>query len=222
MIKKTGDKTVAVIVEPVQGEGGVYVAEKRFIRELSTFCRRRKILLIFDEIQTGFGRCGKMFAFEIYGVIPDVLTLAKSAGGGLPLGITVIRKGLEKFLPAGSHGSTFGGNPVSVAAGLAHASQINGKVLARVKSTGKFFIGHLEKLREKYPAIREIRGVGLMIAVEFVKPVAREVSVFFLKNKILVNACKENIIRFLPPFTIGKNDIIKLVKTLEIFLKKEV
>ncbi len=218
--KKAGKRTVAVIIEPVQGEGGVYVAEREFLKKLSDFCRRKKILLVFDEIQTGFGRCGEMFAFKSYGVKPDVLTLAKSAGGGLPLGITVIRKGLEKFLPPGSHGSTFGGNPLSVAAGLAAATQIDGNLLGRVRKLGGLFTSELGKLREKYAAVKEVRGMGLMVAVEFSKPIAGDAFAYLLKRKILSNACKDSIVRFLPPFTVSESDIRKVVGVLEDFLRR--
>jgi len=193
--KLLAQNTVAVIIEPVQGEGGVHPAEKSFLKALRKLCSKKNLLLILDEIQTGFGRCGSTFAFQLYGIKPDILTLAKAAGGGLPLGVTVLRAGLEKYLPAGSHGSTFGGNPVSVAAGLATLEQINGKMLKRINRLGGFFINALEKLKSKNGVIEEVRGLGLMLGVKLKKPVAPVIARYLFERGILANACKPDVLR---------------------------
>ncbi|MFH1352352.1 MAG: acetylornithine/succinylornithine family transaminase [bacterium] len=218
--KLIGKSTVAVIIEPVQGEGGVYPAEKSFLKELRELCTRKNLLLILDEIQTGFGRCGSAFAFQSYGIKPDILTLAKAAGGGLPLGVTVLRAGLEKYLPAGSHGSTFGGNPVSCAAGLATLGQIDGKMLKRVNRLGAFFTAALEKLKKESRVIKEVRGRGLMLGVELKKSIASDIARKLLKRGILVNDCKPDIVRFLPPFTVSEKDILFVVGNISESLKK--
>jgi len=212
--------TVAVIIEPVQGEGGVHPAEKSFLKELKTLCARKKLLLILDEIQTGFGRCGSAFAFQSYGVRPDILTLAKAAGGGFPLGVTLLRNGLEKYLPAGSHGSTFGGNPVACAAGLVTLGQIDGRMLKRVKKLGAFFTAALEKLKKENRVIKEVRGPGLMLGVELRKKIAPDIVSALLARGILANACKPDVLRFLPPFIAGEKDILLVVKNISEILKK--
>jgi len=216
--KLIGSRTAAILVEPVQGEGGVYPADKRFLAGLKTLCAKHKLFLIFDEIQTGFGRTGTLFAFQKHGVKPDILTLAKAAGGGLPLGITILGRGLEKYFPYGSHGSTFGGNPLSVVAGLATLKAIDGKMLKRVNSLGNFFMESLSKLAGSFDVIRQIRGEGLMIGVEFKKPVAKELAAHLFKKGVLANACKDNILRFLPPFIIEKIDIKFVLREITGFL----
>lgn len=209
--KLIGKSTVAVIIEPVQGEGGVHPADKSFLKALRELCRKKNLLLILDEIQTGFGRCGNTFAFQLYGIKPDILTLAKAAGGGLPLGVTILREGLEKYLPVGSHGSTFGGNPVSVAAGLATLEQINSKMLKRINRLGGFFTAALKKLKSKNGVIEEVRGHGLMIGVKLKRPVAPDIARYLFKRGILVNACKPDVLRFLPPFIVSEKDILFVV-----------
>ena len=217
--KKIGPRTAAIIVEPVQGEGGVYPADGKFMKSLKKICRKNKLILIFDEIQTGFGRTGEIFAFSHFGVRPDIMTLAKAAGGGLPLGVTVIGSGLEKYLPYGSHGSTFGGNPVSVASGMAAFRLLNGRMLKKIRKLSGILERELKKTADKYPAVREVRILGLMAAMEFRKSYAAEAADYFLREGILVNACKEDVVRFLPPFVIKEEDILRVTRLLDCFLK---
>jgi len=219
--KLISPRTAAVLVEPVQGEGGVYPAEKTFLRDLKKLCLKHKLFLIFDEIQTGFGRTGSLFAFQKYGVRPHILTLAKAAGGGLPLGVTVLGAGLEKYFTYGSHGSTFGGNPLAVTAGLATLRTIDAKMLKRVSALGDHFMKSLSKLAPRFSLIKEIRGEGLMIGVEFKKAVAGDAVAYLFGKGILVNACKDNILRFLPPFIIRKGDVDLVVGELAGFLESE-
>jgi len=216
--KKIGRKTAAVIVEPVQGEGGVYPADKNFMGQLKKICLKKNLILIFDEIQTGFGRTGVLFAFKHYGVKPDIMTLAKAAGGGLPLGITVIGLKLEKHLPYGSHGSTFGGNPVSVAAGIASFKMLTGRMLNKVKGLSSFLSAELEKIKNKYGVIKEVRMLGLMAGIEFTRPIADETAEYFFKKGVLINACKSNIVRMMPPFIIDKKDILRVTDLFDCIL----
>ena len=218
--KLISPRTAAILVEPVQGEGGVYPADKRFLAGLKKLCAKHKLFLIFDEIQTGFGRTGSLFSFQKYGVKPDIMTLAKAAGGGLPLGITILGRGLERYFPYGSHGSTFGGNPLAVAAGFATLKSIDGKMLKRINALGDFFMKSLSELAERFGVISQIRGEGLMIGVEFKESVAKELSVYLFKKGILAIPCKDNILRFLPPFIIEKSDIKFVISEIAIFLEE--
>ncbi len=219
--KLIGPKTAAVLIEPVQGEGGVYPANKLFLAGLKKLCVKHKLFLIFDEIQTGFGRTGSLFSFQKYGVKPDIMTLAKAAGGGLPLGITILGRGLEKYFPYGSHGSTFGGNPLAVAAGLATLKALDAKMLKRINSLGDFFKDSLAELAGRFDVIRQIRGEGLMIGMEFKKPLAAEMAAHLFKKGILAIPCKDNILRFLPPYIIDKSDINLVVREMAGFLDRK-
>ncbi|MBU3955214.1 acetylornithine/succinylornithine family transaminase [bacterium] len=218
--KLIGPKTAAVLVEPIQGEGGVYPADKRFLQELKKLCVKYKLILIFDEIQTGFGRTGSLFSFQKSGVRPQILTLAKAAGGGLPLGITILDNALVKYFPYGSHGSTFGGNPLAVAAGFATLQSIDAKMLKRINALGDFLRKSLTELAGRFDVIRQIRGDGLMIGVEFKEAVAGEIVAYLFKKGILINACKENILRFLPPFIIDRSDIKFVINGIAEFLEE--
>ena len=215
MEKEIGSETCAIMVEPVQGEGGVRVASREFLRGLRRLCNKYKLLLIFDEIQSGMGRTGKMFAYQHYGVTPDILTMAKGVGGGLPLGVTIAKDGIAKLFGYGNHGSTFGGNPVSVAAGLSAVRLLNDKLLENVKVTGNYFTGRLNELKSKYPKrVKEVRGLGLIVGMEL-KEKGEEIVNRCFEEGILINCTQERVLRFLPPLTINNNDIDKLVNTLD-------
>src|SRR5512134_3451053 len=163
------DKTAAVMIEPVQGEGGIRPATPEFLKGLQALCRERGALLVFDEIQCGLGRTGKMFAFQHSGVVPDILTLAKPLAGGLPMGAILLREDLATHLHVGDHGSTFGGNPVAAAAALAVLGRLTAPGFVEgIAKKGDFLMRSLTKLRKRYPkAIAEVRGLGLMVGVEF-------------------------------------------------------
>lgn len=213
--KAIDSNTCAIMVEPVQGEGGVRVATGEFLRGLRRLCNKFKLLLIFDEIQSGMGRTEKMFAYQHYGIKPDILTLAKGVGGGLPLGATIAKDRIAKLFGYGNHGSTFGGNPVSVAAGLAAVKLLNGKLLNNVKVTGNYFMKRLNELKSKYPKrIKQVRGLGLMVGMEL-KEEGEEIVKKCLEQGILINCTQKRVLRFLPPLIINNNDIDKLVGTLD-------
>lgn len=209
------NNTCAIMVEPVQGEGGVRVATGEFLKGLRRICNKFGLLLILDEIQSGMGRTGKIFAYQHYGITPDILTLAKGVGGGLPLGATIAKDRIAKLFAYGNHGSTFGGNPVSVAAGLAAVKLLNGKLLNNVKVTGSYFIKRLDGLKSKYPKkIKQVRGLGLMVGMEL-KGEGEKIVKKCFEQGILINCTQERVLRFLPPFIIGNGDIDILVNTLD-------
>ncbi|HBI27095.1 MAG TPA: aspartate aminotransferase family protein, partial [Peptococcaceae bacterium] len=162
--KAVGPQTAAVLVEPLQGEGGVYPASQEMMETLVELRDEKGILLIFDEVQCGLGRTGKAFAYEHYGVRPDILTLAKALGGGLPIGAMVAREDVANVFQPGSHGSTFGGNPVACAAARAVLQVLEEEVLVeQAAQTGNYMKASLEALQKKYPFIKEVRGIGLLL-----------------------------------------------------------
>ena len=202
-------ETVAIFVEPIQGEGGVIPATSEFLKKLRDFSREKDILLVFDEIQTGIGRTGTLFAYESCDVVPDILLSAKALGGGLPLGALLTTESLGSFLPPGSHGSTFGGNPVACAAGLAVLETLyeEGYLPDGVARISEVLWQELSELAELYPEwILEIRGMGMMIGLVLPER-AVEVKDRFLKEKVLVNATGPNVIRLLPPVNLSLDEI---------------
>ncbi|MFH1379489.1 MAG: aspartate aminotransferase family protein [bacterium] len=211
--KKINKSFCGVIVEPVQGEGGIFSAQRKFIKELRAVCSKLNILLIFDEIQSGLGKTGTMFAYEHYGIKPDVMTLAKSLGGGLPIGATITSPKVSRIFSRGDHGSTFGGNPVACAAGISVLKLLTPALLRNVVSQGKYFISKLNQLKESHTIIKEVRGIGLMIGMELNKPGA-EIVEKCQKKGLLVNCTQGNILRFLPPLDITKKDIDYAVKIM--------
>jgi len=198
------DKTVAVMMELVQGEGGIHVATPEFVRSVREFCSREKLLLIVDEVQTGMGRTGKMFAFQHYGIIPDVMTLAKSLGGGLPIGCTVAHKDIADTLKPGMHASTFGGGAVVCRAALGVFKAIQkDKMLANAGRMAPFLFDRLEALKKKHAVIKEVRGLGLMIGVELSRPGA-PVFEKCLEKGLLINCTHETVLRLMPALTVNK------------------
>ena len=215
-------KTCAVLIEPIQGEGGVNPAQETYLKTLRKICNEKGILLIFDEIQTGFGRTGRLFAYERYKIKPDIITLAKALGGGIAIGaMGSTNKIIESFSP-GTHGATFGGNPLACAASLASLKNLTKKgFLQKASSQGDYFLKQLYCLKEKFPIIREVRGVGLMLAVELDQPGANVVS-DCMKEGLLINCIQQNTIRFLPPLIITRKEIDLLITTLsKIFTKMQ-
>ncbi len=209
------DKTCAIILEPVQGEGGINPATKEFLEGVRAICDEKDILLIFDEIQCGMGRTGKMFACENYGVKPDVMTIAKALGCGLPVGAFVCSEKAASLV-AGDHGSTYGGNPLVCAAANAVFEIFNEeKILKNVNETGEYLFEKLEEIKESNPDIVDHRGIGLIQGLEFNKPVADIVKKSIESGLILISA-GANVIRFIPPLIAKKEDVDKMV---EIFKK---
>lgn len=210
------ENTCAIMLEPVQGEGGVYPAEKGFMKDLKEICIKNDILLILDEVQTGFGRTGKMFAYENYNIVPDILVVAKSLGGGMPIGAIISTNDISKSFTPGMHGSTFGGNAASCAAGLAVIDYIlNHELSRKAKELGNYFISRLERLEKKYSVISEVRGTGLMVGLEFSEPVAARLVSEALEDGLVINKVSEHILRFLPPLVIKKSHLDKLIKWLD-------
>ncbi len=213
--EKIDDSTCAILIEPVQGEGGVNIADSSFLKKLRAVCTEKNILLIFDEVQTGFARTGKMFAYQHHSIHPDILVLAKSLGGGMPLGAIIADDKVSSVFVPGSHGSTFGGNAASCAAGCAVIEYIlDNRLDQRAEALGKYFGKELQKLQARSDIIKEIRSVGLMIGVELKKPVAPEVVLRALEGNLVINKVSDYILRFLPTLVITKSDINKLIKWL--------
>jgi len=215
LIASVTDHTCAVMLEPLQGETGVNICNTKFLKELRAFCDTHDLLLIFDEIQTGIGRTGKMFAYEHYGVEPDIMTLAKGLANGLPLGALLSKEEIAKSFVPGTHGSTFGGNPVSCAAGVATIKTIlEEDYLKKCCDLGDYFVEKLNGLKGKYSFVKEIRAKGLMIGMELDFPGADIVKKCFDKG-FIINCAKEKTLRFLPPFVIKTDDIDALISTLD-------
>ncbi len=215
------EKTAAIIVEPVQGEGGVIVPPEGFFQSLRELCDKTGILLIMDEVQTGMGRTGKMFACEHWKITPDIMCLGKSIAGGLPMGVTIAREEIASSLEVGEHTSTFGGNPVVCAAASATIELIlKEKLPERAANLGRYFLDKLRELQFKYRVIREVRGLGLMIGVELRVQVLNIILGAIQKGVLILDAGK-NVLRFLPPLIVTEKHIDRVVAVLEEMLEGE-
>jgi predicted acetylornithine/succinylornithine family transaminase len=200
-------KTAGILVEPIQGEGGVNVADEAYLRGLRELCDRRSLLLIFDEVQTGMGRTGKLFAYEHFGITPDIMTLAKALGGGLPLGAMLAREEVAKSFTPSSHASTFGGNPLVCHVGLAvMKTLLKGGVLKNCAKMSKVFIDRLERLRERFAFARGIRGKGLLLGLELDMDGTKIVEEC-MQEGLLINCTASKVLRFVPPLTITAKEI---------------
>ena len=212
--KAISKKTCAILVEPIQGEGGVNIPEPNYLKDLKLICRKNDILLIFDEVQTGFGRTGKLFAHELFKTKPDIMTLAKALGGGMAIGAMAATNRIMKSFVPGTHASTFGGNPLTCEAALASLKVITEKgFLKKASETGKYFLECLENLASQHSIVKEVRGKGMILAMELDKP-GSKIVVDCMKNGFLINCIKQNILRFLPPLNISKKDISSLMPVL--------
>ena len=209
------ENTCAIIMEPVQGEGGIYPATKEFIEGVRTICDENDIILIFDEIQCGMGRCGSMYAYQEYGVKPDVLTTAKALGCGVPVGAFLVNAKLSDTLKAGDHGTTYGGNPLALAA-VSKVFDLFQKenIVEHVRNVTPYFEKCLDALVEKYDFIIERRGKGFMQGIELTIPVAEIIKEAMEAGVILISA-GSNVIRFVPPLIIGKEEIDKMITILD-------
>jgi LysW-gamma-L-lysine/LysW-L-ornithine aminotransferase len=215
------EDTAFVILEPIQGESGINVAPDGFLQEVRKVCDEKGILLIFDEIQAGLGRTGRLWACEHWNTAPDILCLAKGIAGGVPMGATLVRPDILASMSKGEHSSTFGGNPLSCAAGIATLQALTqDNLIENSEKMGKLFREGLEKLKEKHHMIREIRGKGLMIGVEL-KFEVKDILMNLMKEGVLMLYSGRNILRILPPLVISKEDITKVLQTLDIVLTKE-
>ena len=217
-----GEQTAAVLLEAVQGEGGVHVADEAYLKRARELCDERGALLIIDEVQTGMGRTGRMFAFEHYGIEPDAVTLAKALGGGVPIGALLAKDEVAAAFTPGTHASTFGGNPLACAAALAVVESIRNERLAeRATEMGAYFAKALMTLARRFPQVAEVRGKGLMIGLEL-RPSgcrsdapARAVAAACLEAGLLINAVSDTTLRFLPALVVSKADIDEAVGILE-------
>ena len=210
----TNEKTCAVVLEPVQGEGGVNIPDDDYLQKVQSWCREKGILFILDEVQTGIGRIGTLFAYEQYGVEPDIMTLAKGLGSGVPIGALLAKEEVSVFSP-GEHGSTFGGNPLVCAA--AHATLkyiIDHNIPAQVKRVGDYFLTRLASLKQQFDFITEVRGRGLLIALEFNQEIAEKLVLACLDRGLLVNKVKPNALRFMPPLIITEKEVEKAIGIL--------
>ena len=208
-------KTCAVMLEPIQGEGGVNCPSEGYLKALREVCDEKGLLLIFDEVQVGMGRTGKLFAYEHDRVEPDMLTLAKSLAGGVPIGALLIKKEVAGSFEPGDHASTFGGNPLATAAGVAALTTILEEgMLENCEKMGNDFLSQLEEIKKKFPFVKEVRGKGLILGMEL-KIDGSSIVKEMLRKKILINCTMGNVLRFLPPLIVAKEEIDRVVKALE-------
>ena len=211
----TTNQTCAVMLEPVEAEGGVIIPDDKYLAAVRAWCNQKGILLILDEIQTGVGRTGTLFAYEQYGIEPDIMTLAKGLGSGVPIGAILAKDRASVFVP-GDHGSTFGGNVLACAASYAALRFIiDNDIAGNAKRVGSYFINGLEGLKQKFDFITDVRGCGLLVAVEFSSDIAQSVLMACLDGGLLVNRLKPNAVRFMPPLIIGNQEVDEALGILD-------
>lgn len=213
-------KTAAIMLELVQGEGGINIATKEFAAGLRKICDENKILLIIDEVQTGIGRTGKMFAYQHYGIVPDIMTLAKALGGGLPIGAMVARKEFADLLTPGTHASTFGGGPVICRAALGVLKGIQKeKMLHNCQKMGAYLGEKLKQLQANSPLIKEVRGLGLMWGVEL-KVNGKQIVADAMESGLLINCTHDTVLRLMPALNVSKKDVDRAIHLLSLALKQ--
>lgn len=216
---KVTPNTIAIMIEPVQGEGGVHPATQEFIEGLRKLCDDHEMLLLFDEVQTGWGRTGAPMAFMGYGVKPDAVSMAKAMGGGMPIGACCARKEVAAALGAGTHGSTYGGHPVACAAALASVSEILDNHLSEnAKEVGAYLVEQLATL----PHVKEARGRGLLVGCEYDIPIAMDVKWNAMAHHALITAIGDSINRMIPPLTVTKDDVDALIKIMRVSIEEAV
>jgi acetylornithine/N-succinyldiaminopimelate aminotransferase len=213
--KATNAKTCAVLLEPIQGEGGVIIPDADYFKKVRTWCDEKGILLMLDEIQSGMGRLGKLFGYEIFGIEPDVMTLAKGVASGVAIGVILAKEHASVFSP-GEHGTTFGGNPLACAAGYAVSKYlVENKIPENADRMGRYLLVKLDELKKKYQFISDVRGRGLLIAVEFSKDVAEATMYACLAKGLVINFLKPNLLRIIPPLIIDKAEVDSGIKILD-------
>jgi len=211
----TTNQTCAVMLEPVQGEGGVNIPDDDYLAAVRQWCDLKGILLILDEIQTGLGRTGTLFAYQQLGIEPDIMTLAKGLASGIPIGAILAKERASVFTP-GEHGSTFGGNPLACAAGYATLRFIiDNDIPGNANSVGQYLINGLEGLKRKFQFITDIRGRGLLVALEFSSDIAESIVMACLDRGLLANRLKPNALRFMPPLIIGNDEVDEALSILD-------
>ncbi|MCX7927159.1 MAG: aspartate aminotransferase family protein [Candidatus Omnitrophica bacterium] len=210
------DQTVAIMLELIQGEGGINVADRQFVKEIRQLCDQHKLLLIIDEVQTGIGRTGTFFCWQQFEIEPDIFTLAKSLGGGLPIGCMLAKKEYADLLTAGSHASTFGGGPVICRAALAVLEALKkDKMLKNTIIQGEYLLKRLQELRSRYPnLIKEVRGMGLMLGIELYKS-GKEIVELCRQKGLLINCTHETVLRIMPSLTVTRRQINQAVLILD-------
>ena len=212
--RATNERTCGVMLEPIQGEGGVNVPDDDYLKKVEDWCHQKGIMFILDEVQTGIGRTGTLFAYEQYNVEPDIMTLAKGLGSGVPIGAFLAKEKASVFTP-GEHGTTFGGNPLVCAAAYATLKYIiDNDIPEKVNWVGKYFMTELETLKQQFDFITEVRGKGLLIAMEFDREIAQDVTMSCLNKGLLINKLKPNAIRFMPPLIITEKEVDEAVNIL--------
>ena len=214
--KKINKNTAAIMVETIMGEGGIKVIPDWCLKELRKICNKKKILLILDEVQCGIGRSGDFFAFENSKVKPDIVPIAKGIGGGFPIGAVLMNKKVASGMTAGTHGSTFGGNPLAMAVGNSVKDIIsNKKFLDNVKNVSKYFFLNLNKIKDKYPkVIKQIRGKGLLIGIQLYSDQVKFIK-RLMEHQLLTIRAAENVVRILPPLNVKKNEIDQALKIIQ-------
>lgn len=213
--KAIDDSVCAVMLEPIQGEGGVVVPQPEYLQGVKEICRTHNLLLIFDEVQVGMGRTGKLFAHEQFGVVPDIMTLAKALGNGLPIGAMLSGEALKEAFGPGSHATTFGGTPlVTAVARRVLKSLLEDGWLDHCRETGEYFKQRLDSLRAKYPFVREVRGLGLILGMELDRAGAGIVDACREKG-FLINCAQEKVLRFVPPLIITREEVDRLIQALD-------
>jgi len=215
------DNTGTVILEPIQGETGIIVPPDGLIQRIREICNRRKLVLIFDEIQTGLGRTGKMWAGQNWGTTPDIMCLAKGIAGGVPMGLTLVKPEIMEAMKVGEHSSTFAGSPLACAAGIATLDAlVEDKLVENASSTGKYFKNGLLALGDRHKIIREVRGLGMMLAVEMRFDV-RDILLDGIRNGLLMLYSGRNIIRLLPPLVIDEKTVARALEIMDQLFAKE-
>ena len=209
------DQVCAVMLEPIQGEGGIHVPDSGYLKRVAELCRARDVLLIFDEVQVGMGRTGTLFAYSQFGVEPDIMSLAKALANGLPIGACLARADVAQAFTPGSHATTFGGTPLVCAAALAVLeTMLAPGFLEQVVRVGSYFKGRLEELVQKHDFVKEVRGLGLMLGLDLAFPgdgIRREMA----ERGFLMNCTSETVLRFLPPLIITEKEVDRLLPVLE-------
>ena len=219
--KAINKKTAAVMVEPIQGEGGVNIPDNDYLKKLRRLCNDEGILLVFDEVQTGMGRTGRLFAYEHYNIEPDIMTLAKALGNGVAIGAMLARDSVAEVFTPGSHATTFGGNPLACSAAVAALETImeDGIMFEDCVRMGDYLIKGLKELKKEYSFIKEIRGKGLLIGMDLTID-GKDIVMESLKDGLLINCTMDKILRFLPPLIVTKEEIDSMLEILYGVLKK--
>jgi len=219
-LKEISDDDIAVFIEVVQGEGGIVLADQEFVDKLAKICKKKNILIIADEIQSGIGRTGEFLAYQHYGLNPDIVTLAKGLGGGVPIGAVLTNSTTSDVLAPGNHGTTFGGNPLACAAGNAVLETIESeKLVEHAKEIGQYLLQKLYGIKDIFPSGTEIRGIGLMIGIDIKTP-CRGIALELLEKGLVVSATANTVLRLVPPLIINRVEIDEAIEKIKAVFQK--